>query len=161
MSQNVYEPHNHSHCVDHAIDRARSLCEQRGARLTKVRLRVLELIWQSHKPMGAYELLAILAQEGFNPAPPTVYRALDFLLDLGLVHRLHSLNAFVGCNHPEDQHPACFFVCEQCGKAQELAADKLQALSRQVEELLGVTVNHQLTELSGICPGCKQKALEQ
>ncbi|MDO6806861.1 transcriptional repressor, partial [Wenyingzhuangia sp. 1_MG-2023] len=77
--------------------------------------RVLELIWQSHKPVGAYELLPALANDGFNSAPPTVYRALDFLLDLGLVHRLHSLNAYVGCNHPGANHPVCFFICEHCG----------------------------------------------
>lgn len=158
MSANVYLPHNHSHCVENAIERARAICEERGARLTKVRLRVLELIWQSHKPMGAYDLLGILASEGFNPAPPTVYRALDFLLDLGLIHRLHSLNAFTGCDHPTTEHPSCFFVCEQCGQAQELADEKLQALTAQVETLLGVKVNRQLTELSGLCPACKPEA---
>ena len=155
MSQNVYEPHNHTACIHKALKQARDLCEQQGARLTKVRMRVLELIWQSHKPMGAYELLPLLAQEGFNSAPPTFYRALDFLLELGLIHRLSSINAYVGCTHPQNSHPVCFFICNCCGRAQELENDKLSAMARQVEQLLGVTIQQQLTELSGICSGCK------
>jgi Fur family transcriptional regulator, zinc uptake regulator len=160
MSQNVYEPHNHSACVRQALQLALTLCEARGARLTKVRLRVLELIWQSHKPVGAYELLPLLAKEGFNSAPPTVYRALDFLLELGLIHRLSSINAYVGCSRPQSHHPVCFFICSRCGRAQELENDKLQAMSRQVEQLLGVTVEQQLTELSGLCPNCQKTAAD-
>ncbi|MCY0964944.1 Fur family transcriptional regulator [Parathalassolituus penaei] len=156
MSQNVYEPHNHSACVRHAIQEAQALCEEKGARLTRVRLRVLELIWQSHKPVGAYELLPLLAQEGFNSAPPTVYRALDFLLELGLIHRLSTINAYVGCNRPHGSHPVCFFICNCCGRAQELENDKLRAMTRQVEALLGVTVEQQMTELSGVCPACRE-----
>ncbi|MFK4753624.1 Fur family transcriptional regulator [Oceanobacter antarcticus] len=158
MSQNVYQPHNHTHCVTKALSQAQALCNDKGARLTRVRQRVLELIWQSHKPVGAYELLPALASDGFNSAPPTVYRALDFLLDLGLVHRLHSLNAYVGCSHPGSSHPVCFFICECCGQAQELPDDKLQALTRQVEQVLGVQVRHQLTELTGLCPGCQAES---
>jgi Fur family zinc uptake transcriptional regulator len=78
-----------------------TLCAQKGLRLTALRRRVLELVWQSHKPLGAYDILAVLSeQDGRRAAPPTVYRALDFLLENGLVHRISSLNAFVGCDAP-------------------------------------------------------------
>ena len=79
------QQHDHNHCITTAMDTARSLCEERGLRMTPVRRRVLELVWQNHKPTGAYDLLAQLSEEGFNSAPPTVYRALDFLLELGVM----------------------------------------------------------------------------
>lgn len=156
MTQNVYTPHDHHACVDSALHRAQHLCAEEGARLTPIRQRVLELVWQSHKPVGAYDLLPLLAAEGFNSAPPTVYRALDFLLDLGLVHRINSLNAFVGCSHPGETHPSCFFVCRDCGQAQELQASQVKQVAQQVEEMLGVVVEQQTTELMGVCPACKK-----
>jgi len=155
-TDNVYAQHDHHACVDAALQQAKAVCASEGARLTPVRQRVLELVWQSHKPVGAYDLLPQLAAEGFNSAPPTVYRALDFLLDLGLVHRINSLNAFVGCSHPGEQHPSCFFVCNQCGEAQELQASQVQQVAAQVEQMLGVVVQQQTTELMGLCPRCQQ-----
>lgn len=154
MTQNVYSPHNHSSCVSNALALAQTVCDQQGARLTRIRQRVLELVWQSHKPIGAYDLLPILAEEGFNSAPPTVYRALDFLLELGLIHRLASVNAYTGCSHPGQTHPSCFFICRECGRAQELDHQLYRDLSATVEAHLGARVEHQITELSGLCPGC-------
>jgi len=85
-------PHDHDHCVSHALAEADSLCARQGVRLTALRKRVLELVWQSHRPLGAYDILAVLSeQDGRRAAPPTVYRALDFLLENGLVHRIASL----------------------------------------------------------------------
>ena len=92
--------HDHGHCLANALQYATAVCTERGARLTPVRQRVLEIIWQSHRPLGAYAILEVLSAEGHSPAPPTVYRALEFLLTHGLVHRLSSLNAFVGCTRP-------------------------------------------------------------
>ena len=96
------EEHDHRVCVKDALEQATAICAKRGARLTPIRRRVLELIWASHKPSGAYDILEALSQEsrGKRIAPPTVYRALDFLLEQGLIHRLESLNAFIGCPHP-------------------------------------------------------------
>ena len=157
MTHDAYTPHNHHHCIDAALSNARALCAEQGARLTPIRQRVLELVWSSHKPVGAYDLLPTLAAEGFNSAPPTVYRALDFLLDLGLVHRISTLNAFIGCSQPNTDHASCFFICRDCGKAQELAATEVQALTAQVERALGVKVEQQTTELTGLCPACLEQ----
>lgn len=155
MTHNVYNSHDHHACIHTAVARAQTLCAEQGARLTPVRQRVLELVWANHKPVGAYDLLPTLAAEGFNSAPPTVYRALDFLLELGLVHRISSLNAFVGCDHPGHAHPSCFFVCRSCGKAQELDPKQVEQISRQAEATLGVKVEQQITELTGLCPQCQ------
>ena len=113
--------HDHRACVQGALRDAETLCARRGVRLTPARRRVLELIWQSHRPSGAYDLLERLAADGHRPSPPTVYRALDFLLRQGLVHRVSSRNAFVGCNHPGDDHMAQLFICDRCDVAFEQA----------------------------------------
>jgi len=158
MTQNVYEQHNHHSCVDSALEKARDLCSESGQRLTPVRQRVLELVWANHKPVGAYDLLPKLAEEGFNSAPPTVYRALDFLLNLGLIHRISSLNAFIGCNHPGVEHPSCFFVCRECGKAQELDSSLMSTLAEKAEKELGLKIEKQMTELMGLCPACQKES---
>ena len=123
MSASAYHPHDHQGCINTALQQAAKLCAEQGVRLTPIRKRVLELVWQSHKPMGAYDLLPALAADGFNSAPPTVYRALDFLLDLGLVHRLASLNAFIGCTHTGHEHDSCFLLCQTFGNAQAIDAN--------------------------------------
>ncbi|WP_430460663.1 Fur family transcriptional regulator [Thalassolituus sp. LLYu03] len=156
LHPNVYRSHDHHACIDSAVAKARQLCEAKGVRLTPIRQRVLELVWANHKPVGAYDLLPGLAADGFNSAPPTVYRALDFLLELGLVHRIASLNAYIGCDHPGEEHPTCFFVCRACGQAQELDAAKVSSVARQAEEALGVVVEQQITELLGLCPACRK-----
>lgn len=147
--------HDHDRCIDQALNQAKQLCQQNNLRLTPVRQRVLELIWQSHQPLGAYQILEQLAAEGFNSAPPTVYRALEFLLEQGLAHRITSLNAFIGCNHPGQNHQGHFLICRQCGSAQEL---QLEPLAQQLEgqaQLHGFKIEAETIELSGLCPNCQ------
>ncbi|MHA6560273.1 Fur family transcriptional regulator [Pseudomonas fragariae (ex Marin et al. 2024)] len=149
-------PHDHSHCVHSALAEADALCARQGLRLTALRRRVLELVWQSHKPLGAYDILAVLSEEdGRRAAPPTVYRALDFLLENGLVHRIASLNAFAGCNHPTHAHQGQFLICRECHAAIEL---QHQAISNAVVSAaveVGFEVEGQTVEIVGICAGCK------
>ena len=152
-------PHDHSHCVSHALSTAEYLCEQRGLRLTTLRKRVLELVWASHKPLGAYDILAVLSEtDGRRAAPPTVYRALDFLLEHGLVHRIASLNAFVGCNHPEHKHQGQFLICRECHAAieleQKIISDAIISSARDV----GFIVEGQTVEVVGLCAGCQEPA---
>ncbi|KAA0873796.1 Fur family transcriptional regulator [Nitrincola tapanii] len=149
--------HNHQDCIDQAMSRARALCRQREQRLTPIRELVLKLIWQSHKPLGAYDLLPALAAAGFNSAPPTVYRALEFLQELGLVHRLASLNAFIGCSQPHQEHSSYFFICQICQLAEERSMPSLhQALQAQADEL-GFKILQETVEVLGICPACRSE----
>ena len=99
-----FHAHDHDHCIETALGDAESVCIERGVRLTVLRKRVLEIVWQSHRPLGAYAILDVLAADGRRAAPPTVYRALDFLQENGLVHRIASMNAFVGCPMPDRRH---------------------------------------------------------
>jgi Fur family zinc uptake transcriptional regulator len=96
--------HDHEHCVEDALAAADKLCAEQGLRFTPLRRRVLELVWSSHKPVGAYALLDKLRSEDLGSAPPTVYRALDFLIEHGLIHRIERMNAFIGCSHPGETH---------------------------------------------------------
>src|SRR4029079_15968417 len=98
-------PHDHASCIADALGKAASLCDRRGARLTAIRRRGLELVWRSHQPVGAYEILGRLKRNGTRAAPPTVYRALDFLLENGLVHRLQKLSAPNRCPPPPTSPP--------------------------------------------------------
>src|SRR5215470_19039883 len=94
------ERHDHESCVEMALDRAATLCGERGARLTELRRNVLALVWEGHEPVGAYHILDALRRRHPGAAPPTVYRALEFLGEQGLIHRIESLNAYVGCDRP-------------------------------------------------------------
>nr|WP_275424725.1 Fur family transcriptional regulator [Marinobacterium sediminicola] len=148
--------HDHQHCIDQALQQARQLCRERQQRLTPVRELVLKLIWQSHQPIGAYELLPALAEAGFNSAPPTVYRALEFLQEQGLVHRIASLNAFVGCPHPEQSHQGCFLICRQCHSTSELDAAPVRASLEQSAHAVGFVIEQETVEVTGLCPNCQR-----
>lgn len=150
------QPHDHRHCIEQALAAAETLCARQGLRLTALRRRVLELVWQSHKPLGAYDILAVLSeQDGRRAAPPTVYRALDFLLEHGLVHRIASLNAFVGCDHPAHAHQGQFFICRQCHAAIELERSAISDSILDSARGLGFRVEGQTVEVVGLCARCQ------
>lgn len=155
-SQVVRHEHDHQLCIDHALSQAEKLCKERGVRLTSLRLRVLSLIWQSHKPLGAYDILNILTvEDGHNAAPPTVYRALDFLLENHLIHRLASRNSFVGCSHPTQEHEGYFFICSQCNNVLELEQTSInQAIEKAANEAKFMVAT-QTVEVLGVCHSCR------
>ncbi len=147
--------HDHSRCISTAMTTARSLCAQKGVRLTALREQVLHLIWQSHKPLGAYELMEQLARETTRRvAPPTVYRALEFLLEQGLVHRINSLNAYVGCTHPRQEHATNFLICRHCGVAIEFASVPLESSLQASADELGFIIEAHSIEVVGSCKRC-------
>ena len=148
--------HNHNHCIHEAITAARSLCEGRGVRLTSLREQVLELVWQSHKPLGAYTLMEMLAKASTRRvAPPTVYRALDFLLEEGLIHRINSLNAFIGCPSPTQRHQSHFLICQACNVAVELDSLPLQQALADSAADAGFSLLSHSVEISGFCAECQ------
>lgn len=147
--------HDHNHCISDALEAARQLCLGRGVRLTDLRLQVLELIWQNHKPLGAYTLMEMLAKANTRRvAPPTVYRALDFLLEQGLIHRINVLNAFIGCPSPTTKHQSHFLICRACGIAIELNQPELSQQIIGVARDSGFVVEAQSLEVSGLCANC-------
>jgi len=149
--------HDHDHCVRDALAAAELSCREQGAKLTPIRRRVLELVWASHEPVGAYGLLDRLTSEGLKAVPPTVYRALDFLLEHGLVHRLERLNAYVGCSHSPGPHAAQFLICGACHRVAELDDPAIGAALRRGAADRGFTVSRQTVEVEGLCPDCLAK----
>jgi Fur family zinc uptake transcriptional regulator len=147
--------HNHSDCVAQAIETADQLCREKGLRFTKLRRRVLQLVWSSHKPVGAYEILQKLTTEGRKAAPPTVYRALEFLIEAELVHRLDSLNAFVGCADPSSSHSGQFLICRSCRSVAELDNRDISTIVQKTASDLGFTAVQQMLEIQGLCAACR------
>jgi Fur family zinc uptake transcriptional regulator len=150
--------HDHGLCMVAALETAERLCSGRGARLTKLRRRVLELVWASHVPVGAYDLLRRLGREHDGAAPPTVYRALEFLLEQGLIHRIESLNGYVGCVGPGRAHAGQFLICRDCGSALELSDPRIdRAITKGAAEQ-GFAVERKTVEVAGVCPDCRPAA---
>ncbi|MDP6689570.1 MAG: Fur family transcriptional regulator [Alphaproteobacteria bacterium] len=164
---NAFAPpgHDHASCVLSALDAAEAVCARRGERLTPLRRRVLELVWRGHRPVGAYDLLAMLQHERGRVAPPTVYRALDFLCEQGLVHRLDSLQAFIGCGQAADhqdgredgRHRAHFLICRDCGIAVEVRDGQLDGAISHLAGRAGFAISDETIELSGRCADCQNE----
>ncbi|AWU94078.1 Fur family transcriptional regulator [Azospirillum ramasamyi] len=149
--------HDHAHCIADALTRADALCAERGARLTALRRRVLELVWSSHRPRGAYAILEDLSQQdGKAAAPLTVYRALEFLVEQGLVHRIESLNAYVGCAAPGDVHSGQFLVCDGCGDAAEIDDPGVGSAIVTAAAERGFRVQRPTVEVHGLCKSCQE-----
>jgi Fur family zinc uptake transcriptional regulator len=150
--------HDHRACVRDALHAAEALCAARGHRLTPLRRRVLELVWMGHEPVGAYAVLDRLRAEGLASAPPTVYRALDFLVAEGLVHRIESLNAFAGCHDPTRPHTGTFLICRSCGEAEEIGEGEIAAVIKRKAAESGFRIERHAVEVSGICARCETGA---
>lgn len=146
--------HDHAACRTSALDAAARLAERRGLRLTPTRARVLEIVAEHHKPIGAYDILQRLAGERGRAAPPTVYRALAFLVEQGFVHRIDSLNAFVACFDAEHSHDAGFLICEVCRTVEEIAEPSLGEHIRALVAARGFRAVRSVVEISGTCAAC-------
>jgi len=148
------ERHDHESCLRDALARAEDICLHKGLRLTELRRRVLELVWSGHEPVRAYDLLDQLRGERRGAAPPTVYRALDFLQEHGFVHKIESLNAYVGCAEPTERHGGQFLICGRCKAVAELDDPAIYETVRRRAEALGFMVKGQVIEVMGLCPRC-------
>jgi len=151
--------HDHDRCAADALAHAEAICAARGGRLTAVRRRVLEALLESHAPLGAYELIDRLAADGTRPAPITIYRALDFLREQGLVHRIESRNAFIACVHNHASgDPVVFLICERCGAVGEAGSAAVADTVRTASRAAGFTPKTPVIEIYGICAHCKAAA---
>jgi Fur family transcriptional regulator, zinc uptake regulator len=150
--------HDHERCTSTAMAYAEEQCTARAQRLTPLRRQVLEALLESHNPLGAYEIIDRLASKNGRPAPITVYRALEFLRENGLVHRIESRNAFVACGHNHDcDDLVVFLICERCGAVGEgpgrAVAEALKTSSRAA----GFSPKSPLIEIAGICSHCRTR----
>jgi Fur family zinc uptake transcriptional regulator len=147
--------HDHAACGHQALAEAEAICTARGLRLTELRRRVLETIWQDHAPLGAYDILARINSKGERNAPMAVYRALDFLMENGLAHRLSSRNAYVGCRHPGHSHSGQFLICSACDTVAEIASPALSKTVARAAAARGFKPEGEVVEVTGLCPNCR------
>src|SRR5436190_17665885 len=149
--------HDHGRCTADALDHAERVCERRAQKFTPIRRQVLQALLSSHRPLGAYEVIDELAKSMPRPAPITVYRALDFLMENGLVHRIESRNAYLACAHDHDAAAmVAFLICERCGSVGEIpampAAQSINAAARASGFLPKLSV----VEITGTCMHCQK-----
>lgn len=148
-----FTKHDHGQCVASTMKRAEALCLERRVQFTPPRRRALEILLEAHCALGAYEVLDRFAAEGLGDKPPVAYRALGFLVDQGLAHRIERLNAFVACAFPGDTHDPAFFICRACKGVTE-AVTQARALDRAADEA-GFDIESRLIEAEGLCPDCR------
>ncbi|WP_353472798.1 transcriptional repressor [Salipiger sp. H15] len=153
-----FTQHDHAHCREQALQTAEETCAREGLSLTKQRRRVLELLLRKHKAMGAYELLDALRDEGQGAQPPTVYRALDFLVTNGFAHKIERLNAFVACAHPGERHKPAFLLCSACGLVAEMPSRAIGEAVKAAAEELDFALERMVVEAEGLCPQCRRAA---
>lgn len=163
MAQSDAHPHGHTHgpantpCAPQDADaflaEAETLVARRGQKMTRIRRKVLRLLLESDGPAKAYDLLANLDGEG-AAKPPTIYRALDFLQETGLVHKIESLNAYVACGHTSHSHSAVFLICEECQSAEELHAVETSKALEKETEAAGFHLTRAVIEVRGRCRRC-------
>ncbi len=154
-TENLHAHHPHPHDAKNFVLAVEHASEERGLRLTPLRKEVLELVAAADKPVKAYDLLDQLRERHGNAAPPTVYRALDFLLEHGFIHKLESINAFVSCHHPAEAHQVPFLICDSCSSAQEVCDERVADLIEAQAEALGFKPQAQTLEVHGTCKACR------
>lgn len=148
---------SHAHDRTHHVAEAEKRCAAAGESLTPLRRRVFELLLDQHGPAKAYDLLPLIDAEK-QAKPPTIYRALDFLVRMGLAHRIESLNAFVACDVGACQRSTIFLICERCGGAEEFDAGHALVDLAEAARRDGFTINRTMIEASGLCAQCAKAA---
>lgn len=150
-----FEKHDHAACIQGSIEKVDAHCANAGLQLTPVRRRVLELLLQEHRSLGAYELLDRLRDEGLGSQPPVIYRALDFLVKNGFVHKIERLNAFVACTDPSHDHAPTFLICKACDSVAETHTQLETGVLAQTAKDAGFKIERTVVEAEGICPKCQ------
>lgn len=146
--------------IEALLAQADTICNRRGARLTEMRRHVLGLVLASARPAGAYDLLDKLRVHHKGAAPPTIYRALDFLLEQGLIHKVERLSAYIGCVHGIEadeaghHHAVQFLICTECGQVQELSDTGIGKSLVRAAATSGFTMQASTVEADGVCADC-------
>lgn len=150
----AFEAHEHAGCVERGVSAAQELCAARAVRLTESRRRVLEILLADHKALGAYEVLSKLSARGEPAHPPAAYRALEFLVQNGLAHRIERLNAFVACSEPTHGHRPAFLICRDCKSVAEAQVAPDEGVLGETAARIGFRVEQMSIEVEGLCPSC-------
>ena len=152
----AFEKHDHTTCSESILESAEDYCRRNNLKLTDTRRKVLELLLVAHRALGAYSLLDLLKEAGFRSQPTVAYRALDFLVKHGFVHKVKSLNAFIACTRPGRNHSPAFMICRLCETVAETNPE-IPGFNVSVDERsLGFKVEQTVIELQGLCHTCTE-----
>lgn len=150
-----FQQHDHTGCIADAMAAAETLCAAQKIQFTPVRRRVLEILLQEHRALGAYDILGRLSKEGVGSQPPVAYRALDFLVKHGFVHKIERLNAFIACSHPGQTHAPAFMICRLCTAVAETQAAPAKGALGAAARAAGFRIERTVVEAEGLCPACQ------
>ena len=150
--------HDHAACIRDGVASVDAQCRAEGLQFTPVRRRVLEILLERHRALGAYEILDVLRDEGLGSQPPVAYRALDFLVTHGFAHRIERLNAFIACAHPGETHSPAFRICRKCDAVAEAYADPAKGRLGHAAKETGFRIERAVVEVEGLCPNCQSEA---
>ena len=153
-----FKKHDHDQCFKEIIESVEEYCKSNDLRLTPVRRKVLELLLQEHKALGAYDILDLLREAGFNSQPPVAYRALEFLVNYGFAHKIERLNAFVACSHPGKVHSPAFMICRKCDTVAETETAISKSSLLEIANLAGFKVEQTVLEAQGVCSFCTESS---
>lgn len=151
--------HDHRICARTILAHGEAVCRARGVRMTAQRRRVLEIVAASHAAIGAYAIMDRLKEDERRPAPIAVYRALDFLIANGLVHRIASRNAYVACTHSGPHHGSQFLICRRCGTVGEMTSEGVWQALIGAAAGAGFSVVVPVIEVEGECAACRAAAV--
>ncbi|MCG7625406.1 MULTISPECIES: transcriptional repressor [unclassified Epibacterium] len=147
--------HDHSRCITGGLSAVETYCREKRLQFTPVRRRTLEILLQQHRALGAYEILEYLRDEGLGSQPPVAYRALEFLVKHGFVHKIERLNAFIACMHPGETHTPVFMICRKCDSVAEAQRQPMQGQLGDAARAAGFLIERTVVEAEGLCPRCQ------
>lgn len=151
----MIECQNHDSCINDSIAQAELICNEKNIRFTDLRKKVFLIILQNHQPAKAYDVLDQLQKDDASAKPSTVYRTLDFLMENGIIHKLHSSNSYVACSHPEKHNRCYFLICNNCNEIKECCDENLTKAVNDVTDGLHFEAQNTIIEISGVCEVCR------
>lgn len=146
--------HNHKECSKRVIKNAKEICYEDSLNLTPIRKKVLEIISANHKPVRAYDILYKLKDEGFSDKPPTVYRALNFLIQNKMAHKLNTINAYIACFNDKAEEVPCFLICEKCQDIEEFQDNDIMKAVVNISKYKNINIKNVNLEIGFICEEC-------
>ena len=150
----AFDDHDHQACTTKAITIAENHCIKHKLKFTPIRRKVLEILLEEHRAIGAYAILEKLRLDGFSSQPPVAYRALDFLVEHGFSHKIERLNAFVACSHPGASHTPAFMICRQCDAVEETESEESDFELSKIAKSSGFKIEQTVIEAEGVCHIC-------
>ena len=150
----AFDDHDHQACTTKAIKIAEDHCIKHKLKFTPIRRKVLEILLEEHRAIGAYAILEKLRLDGFSSQPPVAYRALDFLVEHGFSHKIERLNAFVACSHPGASHTPAFMICRQCDAVAETESEASDSELSKIAKSSGFKIEQTVIEAEGVCQIC-------